>query len=145
MHQYHSSMWCISTMHQRMHQFHALIPCTNTIHLCRASMSVHQCRVSATCFSALLLTCHALRHAPEPSYCRSLCLCFTFSSPLKGQCHEMDIFWSKHCIQYFLCGRCWFSSPFKSFSLPYTIIITFYLVLWIHLLLLRPSSELSLI
>jgi hypothetical protein len=42
---------------------------------------------------------------------------------LKGQCHEMDIFFKfKHFNQYFLCMRCWFSRSFKSFSLPYTII-----------------------
>ncbi len=45
---------------------------------------------------------------------------------LKGQCHEMDIFWrSKHFIQYllFACLRWRFSRFFKSFfSLLYTII-----------------------
>ncbi len=29
---------------------------------------------------------------------------------------------SYHFKQYFLCMRCWFSKPFKIFSLPYTII-----------------------
>ncbi len=112
MHQYHAPTPRINTIHQ----CHALVPCTN---VCINSMhqyhaptpsicAGHQCPCTSAeyqqniCFSALLLTCHALRHAPEPSYCRSLFLCFTFSSPLKGQCLEMDIFWkSEHLISSF--------------------------------------------
>ncbi len=42
---------------------------------------------------------------------------------LKGQCHEMDIFWrSKPFYQYFLCTRRWFPRSFKIFSLQCTII-----------------------
>ncbi len=38
---------------------------------------------------------------------------------LKGQCHEMDIFWRfKHFTHYFLCKLWWFSRSLKSFSLP---------------------------
>ncbi len=106
LYQCHASMPHINAMHQyhasiQMHQCHASILFTNAMHYCHASIpwrstpyiwaSMSRCpSVPATCFSALLLTCHALRYAPELSYCRSLC--FTFSSPLKGQCHQMDIY-----------------------------------------------------
>jgi hypothetical protein len=109
----HVSIPCISTMHQyhaptprinTIHQCHALVPCTNvsinSMHQYHAPTpsicAGHRCPCTSAkyqqyiCFSALLLTCHALRYAPELSYCRNLC--FTFSSPLKGQCHEMDIY-----------------------------------------------------
>ncbi len=42
---------------------------------------------------------------------------------LYGQCHVLDIsLRSKNFNEYFLCMRWSFSRPFKSFSLPYTII-----------------------
>jgi hypothetical protein len=147
MHQYHATTPCINYMHQ----YHAPTPCINacinTMHHLHASVPGIDVRapvpsISRILFQRLATYMPCITPCPEPSYCRSLYLCLMFLSPLKGQCHEMDISWrSKHCIQYFLCTRYWFSRSFKRFPLPYKIISTFYLVLWIHLLLLRPSSE----
>ncbi len=61
-------------------------------------------------------------------------------SSLKGQCHEMDIFWeglTKHLHQYFLCMRWWFSRSFKGFLPPYT----FYLLLLNYLLIYTMLIE----
>ncbi len=63
---------------------------------------------------------------------------------LKGQCHEMDIFWrSKHFNQYFLCMRWWFQEFTK--VVYYLIqLLTFYLLLWHYLLILKKLSEILL-
>lgn len=46
----------------------------------------------------------------------------------------------KHFNQYFLCTRWWNSRFFQSFSAPFTI-ITFYLLLWNFLLILKMLTE----